>query len=158
MCEFSTKKDLDFYGKIKLINFLRTNPKTVISSLNKESFTSDEFLQPSLEDDGLLIDLDDDEEEGEGGLETDGVDSLRKRLAEMEVQFEKYKEEVAKNFLRDAEKREPTASSSSTKSKGQTSSDKEEGEERDDDTDYFQSYSGNGAIITISKVNISSSS
>ncbi|KAI9884564.1 MAG: hypothetical protein M1823_003659 [Watsoniomyces obsoletus] len=61
---------LDFYSKIKLVNYVRTEVRagrTISSSsdLRKELFQDDKYLEPVLKDDALLYNLD---EIGEGDL------------------------------------------------------------------------------------------
>jgi len=52
---------LDFYGTIKLVNYVRTQARSGISSIdttNPQLWQDDNFMQPALEDDALLFSLD----------------------------------------------------------------------------------------------------
>lgn len=138
---------LDFYEKIKFINYLRTNPKAALDGLKKEDFAGEEYFKPVLEDDPLLFEADDDDEEVDTDPKGKAVESeaaqiqqLQQRLADMESQFQAYKEKVAENFLKEAENRgvvyEKPALPQGL---------------RDDDTHYFNSYSGNDIHETMLK-------
>lgn len=130
---------LDFYGTIKLINYIRTSTAAAcIPEFSSKSFFEDEkFLQPVLEDDALLFGLDDVADEGEvvteeGGALSDAekVKELETRLASLSRQFSEYKEVVNKSF--EARLVEP----------------EEVEKKRDDDSHYFHSYAGNGTTIS----------
>lgn len=131
----SSLTDLDFYGTIRLVNYIRTSTKAsrIPDMSSKALFEDEKFLQPVLEDDALLFGLDDivDEEEEAGGrkeasTDAERVKELEIRLASLSQQFAEYREAVNKSF--EAQLVEP-----------------EKGEvKRDDDSHYFHSYAGNG--------------
>lgn len=99
---------LDFLGSVKLVNYLRKeamkgNVVNVIHS--KDAFESDEYLQPTLEDDALLFSLDEiagDPSIDEGTAETTSANGntqfLQQRIAELELQFANYRSEVAETL------------------------------------------------------------
>lgn len=124
---------MDFYGTIKLVNYIRFETKASrIPEFKSKAFLGDErFLQPVLEDDALLFGLDDiageEEETGGKGSATDAekIKELEARLASLSQQFVEYKEAVNRSF--EAQLVEPV---------------KEE-TKRDDDSHYFHSYAGN---------------
>lgn len=58
MCDI----DLDFYSSMKLVNYLRAEVKSGNARPevnNAEAWADDKYLQPTLEDDALLFNLDD---------------------------------------------------------------------------------------------------
>lgn len=64
------REGLDFYGMIKLVNYIRSSAKAgseTADTSNIDLWKDDKFLQPVLEEDALLFSLDDlVEEAGEG--------------------------------------------------------------------------------------------
>lgn len=135
-------RGLDFYGRIKLVNYLRTL-KAHGESYNARdrAFENDDgFLKPVLEGDALLFSLDsDDELEGgaidgdEGkGKEEKRIKELEEMLADLKVQFAEYKQAVSKSFVKNLE------DSATGLAAG-----KPNGGVRDDDSHYFDSYAGN---------------
>lgn len=130
---------LDFYGTIKLVNYIRasTAAACIPDFSSKSLFEDEKFLQPVLEDDALLFGLDEvvDEEEvgvkAEGGVVSDAekVKELEVRLASLSRQFSEYKEVVNKSF--EAQLVEPEKAEKN----------------RDDDSHYFHSYAGNGTTV-----------
>ncbi|KAJ3076735.1 Protein arginine N-methyltransferase 3 [Podochytrium sp. JEL0797] len=118
---------LDFYGGIRLVNFVRTqvkaNPAFKASSVSvtlSNWIKDDAFLIPVIENDPLLyaIDFDDSEDEADQdeqlaaqataiSLEDDSSDkkkvqSLERQLAELKTAFSDYKVLVRKTFLEDS--------------------------------------------------------
>lgn len=96
----------------------------------------DKYLRPVLEDDALLFDLGDEEEEEEECIK-DGAKGLtedQKRIHELEERLKKL--ELVHSEYREAVNR------SLEMRLGEDRGDKKEGSE--DDSHYFESYSGNG--------------
>ncbi|KAG9820550.1 S-adenosyl-L-methionine-dependent methyltransferase, partial [Aureobasidium melanogenum] len=134
---------LDFFGAIKLVNYIRAeakngNSKPDVSS--KSLFDDDKYMQPVLEDDALLFSLDDvlDSENAAGqdlpiGTSSDKTAQLEAELARLRNQFAEYKLTVEKTL--DDRWNEPAkdgeAGSSNTK------------DENHQDPGYFDSYSYN---------------
>lgn len=86
--------ELDDYGRIKLINFIRRSVKEGVHDFSAPLATGDfllgdEYLKPVLENDALLYDLDPD------GLapdeDTDDVQVLKARIRDMEAQFAEFR-------------------------------------------------------------------
>ncbi|RPB10885.1 S-adenosyl-L-methionine-dependent methyltransferase [Morchella conica CCBAS932] len=132
--------ELDFYGTIKLVNYIRSETKAsrVPDFTSRAFLDDDKFLQPVLEDDTLLFSLDDPEldlgtEEKGATTNADKVKELELRLASLSQQFLEYKNAVNKSF--EAQLAEP---------------DKDE-VKRDDDSHYFHSYAGNDIHETMLK-------
>lgn len=145
------RKDLklDFYGTIKLINYIR---REVAAGRDGKSFISGEFLnegddllKPVVEGDPLLFAFDDEDEEEVPEVETSDpvvlkqqVKTLEEQLKDLEKKFESYREVVTKGFKDELAQR--------------IKSDKDgnaltQEEKRDDDTHYFKSYDTNGKQI-----------
>lgn len=131
---------MDFYGTIKLINYIRASTAAnCIPEFSSKSFFEDEkFLQPVLEDDALLFSLDEIageeeagpiREEGGAGSDAEKVKELEARLASLSQQFREFKEVVDRDF--EAQLVEPENAE----------------KKRDDDSHYFHSYAGNGRVI-----------
>ena len=150
---------LDFYGNIKLVNFIRSQVHSGnlvdSSAVKREDFEDEKFLKPILEDDALLFNLDelpDIQEIGEGKGKEPGTDSgylvarvseLEEELRKIQSQFDDYRITVKQTLdERWNDKSTPHASRSSVS----------ENEKRDDDSHYFSSYSYNGQFL---KSNIS---
>ncbi|EPS35465.1 hypothetical protein H072_11143 [Dactylellina haptotyla CBS 200.50] len=150
---------LDFYDKVKLINYIRKNTSSIkFESLTKKDFESEEYLQPVLEDDPLIIQLDDDDEE-EGGVPVDASNSvlpidvsdpaaatalirtLTQQINDLETNFANYKKAVAEDYLKRAESSDVVYAKPAKVPEGK----------RDDDTHYFDSYSGNDIHETMLK-------
>jgi protein arginine N-methyltransferase 3 len=147
---------LDFYGNIKLVNFIRSQVHSglTISSaaISKEDIADDKFLKPILEDDALLFSLDElpvvqDIAEGVGGgtdTDTAGgsgrlaarVSELEEELKRIQSQFDSYRVTV-KHALDDRWNEKVLGDASVPE--GATKEQK-----RDDDSHYFTSYSYNG--------------
>jgi hypothetical protein len=152
LIHIKNKFALDFYGCIKLVNFIRSqvkNGQTVSSDMSQADFEADIYLKPVLEDDALLFSLDDlpDAVHTQDAACIDSVQvnssaMLLSRIAELEEQLHKtqsqfldYKSSVAKTLDNRWNENLPGASASN----GSVAEDK-----RDDDSHYFNSYSYNG--------------
>ena len=158
---------LDFYGAVKLVNYLRSEflgGKTKPQVLSKAVFEDDKYLKPVLEDDALLIGLDDviGETSGdrpttnghEDGAVTNGkVDGTLSRIAELEgelqrlqSQFLEYRETVKRTLDDRWSEKEDTQLSHSNGVDSSAPVEEASGTstKRDDDSHYFTSYSYNG--------------
>ena len=145
------KLALDFYGTIKLVNYIRSEVKAK-STVNAETISAQDFedqkyLHPALEDDALLFNLDDLPEPSQGANGDDGSSSLIARIAELEEelkktqsQFTDYRDTVKKTL--DDRWNDKSAAGPSKSSDGDVKEVK-----RDDDSHYFSSYSYNGEIL-----------
>ncbi|KAF3931363.1 hypothetical protein ABW20_dc0104323 [Dactylellina cionopaga] len=155
------KLGLDFYGKVKLINYLRKNLSSVnLESLAKQDFESDDFLIPVLENDPLLFDIDDDDEEGGVSIDTTPsvlpidvsdpsaatalIQTLTQQIQELETNFANYKKAVAEDYLKRVESSNVVYDQPRVVADGK----------RDDDTHYFNSYAGNDIHETMLKDSI----
>ncbi|KAI9653968.1 MAG: hypothetical protein M1821_006829 [Bathelium mastoideum] len=107
--------DLDFYGMVKLVNFVRSKVKDGIADLkitSKETFGSDQYLQPVLPDDALLFCLDEVQirepnedhiatTENENSITNDPttkIQSLEAELSKLRSQFTDYRLAVAQTL------------------------------------------------------------
>lgn len=144
--EVRNKFSLDFYGTIKLVNYIRStvrNGQTTLLDVAKADFEDDKFMMPVLQDDALLFNLDDLPPAGKQGDEPVADDrNLLARVAELEeelrktqFQFEDYRS-VVKKTLTDRWNDNSTDQNSAHP--------KPAAEKRDDDSHYFTSYSYNG--------------
>jgi protein arginine N-methyltransferase 3 len=144
---------LDFYGSIRLINYIRSEIKSgrpVSSNISLMDFEAEEFLKPVLEDDALLFNLGDLPEVGLGqksvNLDYAGVNGttrLLTRVAELEEelqktqsQFSDYRSTVIQTL--DERWKDSSVGTDSNISNGVKE------EKCDDDSHYFSSYSYNG--------------
>lgn len=138
---------LDFYGSIKLVNYIRTkvhSGEKVTSAISKEDLNDEKYLKPVLEDDALLFSLDDLPEVAQAnGLETADNGQLVARVSELEEelrriqsQFDDYRTTVKQTLDERWNDKAPVGPS--------RSSIVEPEEKRDDDSHYFSSYSYNG--------------
>ena len=147
---------LDFYGNIKLVNYIRTQVHSghkVTEDVSKEAFEDEKFLKPLLEDDALLFSLDElpdveqnfsaSQDNGKGAERDSGelvsrVSELEEELRMMQTQFDNYRATV-KETLDERWNNQDTTEQSSNAKKEET---------RDDDSHYFSSYSYNGEYST----------
>lgn len=142
----TTSLSLDFYGTIKLVNYIRQRAKEggSVVDIRRDDFDDDRFLKPVLEDDAVLFNIDElsviQDCNRQVSHTSDPLTSppLVARIAELEEelrrtqsQFVEYRETV-KATLEDRWNEEQTGNPEAI---GQ----------RDDDTHYFSSYSYNGA-------------
>jgi type I protein arginine methyltransferase len=140
---------LDFYGTIRLVNYIRSEVKAgraVTPSLPKEVLEDDRYLKPVLEDDALLFNLDDlpdvvplDEVNTFGIVAADRSTELLGRVLELEQelrktqsQFSNYKVAVQQTLDRRWSDEVGTVASRGA------------GEKTDYDSSYFSSYAYNG--------------
>ena len=157
--EIRQRLGLDFYGNVKLVNFIRSqvhsgNP--VSSDVSRADFDDEKFLKPVLEDDALLFSLDELPEvrggvegavdKGKGVSRDSGelvarVSELEEELRRIQSQFDDYRMTVKQTL---DERWNDKASSGPS---GSGVADKEE--KRDDDSHYFSSYSYNGKPSSI---------
>ena len=147
---------LDFYGSVKLVNFIRAQVHSgeLVSSstISREDFEDERFLKPVLEHDALLFNLDElpelqDSSEPAKGKEIVAnsayldarILELEEELQKIQSQFDDYRVTVKQTLdERWNDKSAPTSAY------GQA----EKEEKRDDDTHYFSSYSYNGKSWT----------
>lgn len=149
--EVREKLGLDFYGNVKLVNYIRSqvhSGQKVSSDVSKAEFEDDKFLKPVLEDDALLFSLDELPEVTEGAqsanldkgkaVSTDSeplaarVIELEEDLRRMQLQFDNYRSTVSQTL------------DERWNASGVSKSTEEKEEKRDDDSHYFSSYSYNG--------------
>lgn len=101
--------DLDFFGTVKLVNYIRSevkagNAKPDVSS--RSLFEDDKYMIPTLEDDALLFSLDDISDEqlrvGEENEKSDDpvgrVEELERELSRLRGEFAEYKDMVKKSL------------------------------------------------------------
>lgn len=153
--EVRQRLGLDFYGNIKLVNYIRSqvhSGQKVTSDVSKAEFDDEKYLKPLLEDDALLFNLDelpDVVESSSGsldkgkGVERDSgelvtrVSELEEELRMMQVQFDNYRATVKETLDERWNSKDNSGSSGAEKE-----------EKRDDDSHYFSSYSYNGQLLS----------
>jgi type I protein arginine methyltransferase len=154
--EIRQRLGLDFYGNIKLVNFIRSqvhSGKKVSANISKQDLDDEKYLKPVLEDDALLFSLDELPEvmggvHGTNGKEvSSGSGELVSRVLELEeelrriqLQFDNYRATVSET-LDDRWNEKTTAGPSQV-------IETEKEEKRDDDSHYFSSYSYNGSFYS----------
>lgn len=153
--EIRQKLALDFYGNIKLVNYIRSEVqagKEIPANITKDLFEDDKFLKPVLEDDALLFSLDElpevTEEASPSNEESSSKDSansgslvarvseLEEELRRIQNQFDNYRTTVSETL---DDRWNDKSSSGPSKSEPEAKEEK-----RDDDSHYFTSYSYNG--------------
>jgi protein arginine N-methyltransferase 3 len=155
--EIRQRLGLDFYGNIKLVNYIRSQVHSgakVTSDISKADFDDEKYLKPLLEDDALLFSLDelpDVVESSSGGVDKGkGVDrdsgelvsrvsELEEELRMMQVQFDNYRATVTETLDERWNSKDTNGPSSGA----------EKEEKRDDDSHYFSSYSYNGQFLIL---------
>lgn len=159
--EVCAKLRLDFYARVRLVNFLRkTRPRPdVVKSLtgNEPLFTDDAYLVPVIQEDPYLRMGSDDwsDEDEEDAAETrvsnpeDKDREIRRLTGKLKqakqdlIDFKQLVEqrfrssEIAEAAREDQAARPPTSSTAAMVPK------------RDDDTHYFKSYGDNGAFLHV---------
>lgn len=150
------KLGLDFYGTIKLVNYIRSqvhSGQKVTARISCEDFDNEKYLKPVLEDDALLFSLDELPEilevvqsadkgktvDAEPGALVARVSELEEELRRMQVQFDNYRATVSETLDERWKQDNPSGPS---KSEGEAREEK-----RDDDSHYFSSYSYNGMAL-----------
>ncbi|KAL2069731.1 hypothetical protein VTL71DRAFT_14410 [Oculimacula yallundae] len=152
------KLGLDFYGNIKLVNYIRSqvhSGQKVSPDVSKADFEDDKFLKPVLEDDALLFSLDELPEVTEELQNTDSdkgkavggdaepltarVIELEEDLRRIQLQFDNYRSTVSQTL------------DERWNASGSSKSAEEKEEKRDDDSHYFSSYSYNDIHETMLK-------
>lgn len=141
------KLNLDFYGSIKLVNYIRAcarDGKAVSADLKWEDINDDSFLKPVLADDAVIFNLDEledivpsnEQETMHSGNATmiARVSELEDELKRLQTHFDSYRDTVAKNL--DERWNSPSSSSNTNPAQSVVP--------RDDDSHYFKSYSYNG--------------
>lgn len=151
---------LDFYGNVKLVNYIRSqvhsgNP--VSSGVSKKDFEDDGFLKPILEDDALLINLDElpevqpraqagigesssgNEIPNDSGRLVARVTELEEELRRIQSQFDDYRTTVKQTLDDRWNDKSVNGSAGSVEDSKDVKDSK-----RDDDSHYFSSYSYNG--------------
>jgi protein arginine N-methyltransferase 3 len=155
--EIRQRLALDFYGSIKLVNFIRSqvhSGNNVSPDISQQDIEDEKYLKPVLEDDALLFSLDElpdvmDGLQGTNGKEvsTDSgelvnrVSELEEELRRIQLQFDNYRVSVSET-LDDRWNEKGTPGSS-----GAAGTEHEE--KRDDDSHYFSSYSYNGSFPSL---------
>lgn len=144
-CVLTRRKELDFLGLVKLVNYVRSevriNKNTHPDVSSEAVFDDEKYLKPFLEDDALLYSLDDVFEEGANVGPVSEVDQLREQLEALQSQFSAYREQV-QNVMLDRLEQSDSAPGSANVPAG--SSQKKTSTEADDiENGYFNSYSYN---------------
>lgn len=154
--ELRQRLGVDFYGNIKLVNFIRSqvhsgNPVSSLT-ISREEFEDEKFLKPVLEDDALLFNLDElpevqettagtgngKEAAADSGYLVARISELEEELRRIQSQFDDYRITVKQTL----DERWNEKSASGLSGSGNVEVEKEE--KRDDDSHYFSSYSYNG--------------
>lgn len=159
---------LDFFGKLKLVNYIRSqvlHGKT--PELNQpELFLEDsQYLKPVMEDDALLFGIQDEDSENEeedadvvyekeqlqqiAKESTEKAKSLQVQLSNLQLQFDEYKDIVRTILNRGADSDNGDESSNSSSSSRSGSPDRrrrrksERKKKHTNDDHYFESYAYN---------------
>ena len=151
--EIRQRLALDFYGSIKLVNFIRSQVHSgniVSPEITQQDLDDEKYLRPVLEDDALLFSLDELPDVMEGVQSTNGkevangsvelvsrVSELEEELRRIQLQFDNYRASVSETL----DDRWNEKGASESVGTGQE-------EKRDDDSHYFSSYSYNGWLPT----------
>lgn len=167
---------LDFYGTIKLVNYIRLTVRDGNEPALKAPsvWEDDKYLQPVLEDDAVLFSLDellmpgpndatdDEANTAAGGQEEQGsdVDKLKAQLEALQQQFADYRHAVEQTLEqrwsdREDTSRSNTAGSSALPYRGKDKPGRlnsiqevEQGQgKKEDDHYYFESYAYNGELL-----------
>ena len=133
---------LDFYGSIKLVNYIRQqvkDGKPAPTTITKADIEDDKYLKPVLDDDALLFNLDELPE-----AKDTAQDNLLARVAELE-------EELRKTQLQFGDYRNVVAKTLDERWNDNSAAPEKKEEKRDDDSHYFTSYSYNDIHETMLK-------
>jgi type I protein arginine methyltransferase len=144
---------LDFYGSIRLINYIRNEVKSgrsVSSNISLMDFEAEEFLKPVLEDDALLFNLGDlpeisleQKSANSEYVEGDGSAKLLTRVVELEEELRKTQSQFSEYRSTVIQTLDQRWKDASTGTDANIPKEAQE-EKRDDDSHYFSSYSYNG--------------
>ncbi|KAK7548745.1 protein arginine methyltransferase RmtB [Phyllosticta citricarpa] len=155
LAEVVARFGLDFYQRIKLVNYIRSQVRAGNSQPDLSSaavFADDKYLQPVLEDDALLFlvdELGDSEEEAHQDPQGDRVKQLEEELQALKANFADYREAVSRTLEeRWAEKDAPNGTQAGPSANGQKSEDKQQ---KGVEQGYFDSYSYNDIHETMLK-------
>ncbi|KAK7518149.1 protein arginine methyltransferase RmtB [Phyllosticta citriasiana] len=155
LAEVVARFGLDFYQRIKLVNYIRSQVRAGNSQPDLSSaaaFADDKYLQPVLEDDALLFlvdELGDSEEEADQDPQGDRVKQLEEELRALKANFADYREAVSRTLEeRWAEKEAPNGTQAGPSTNGQKSEDKQQ---KGVEQGYFDSYSYNDIHETMLK-------
>lgn len=170
--------ELDFFGCMKLINYIRTETKgrqSMPEFQSKDAFEDDKYLQPALEDDALLFSVDElleicqsgasqtsegkQAESGKGKQYTESarVAELEEQLQRLQSQFADYRATVEKTLderwsdkdTSNTIREDFSASALGSRAPLSAPEKKKQAELRDDDTHYFDSYAYSGTTRSI---------
>ncbi|KAI9674119.1 MAG: hypothetical protein M1817_001937 [Caeruleum heppii] len=174
--ELGVTAGLDFYGTIRLINYIRSevktgNTKPDVSEQNKTAWVEDErYLRPALEDDALLFSVDEILEAGkettkkgaESGDPVEDVSSAR-RVAELEEELQRVQSQFTDYRLtvkKTLEERLEEPSSSAQPASAPIPKPTKDGRlpHQEDDSHYFTSYAYNDIHETMLKDEIRTAS
>ena len=122
-------------------------------------FEDEQYLKPTMEDDAVLYSLDDIDEAAfdTSSAPNDGeqeVQELRERLAQLQIQFAAYREEVQVSFQKHVNKMKDTPASQPNDApdpNGATTKETTTSAQEDQDTGYFHSYATNPIHETMLK-------
>jgi protein arginine N-methyltransferase 3 len=150
-----SKLGLDFYGNIKLVNYLRSqvhSGKPIPSDLTRKEFDDEKYLKPVLEDDAVLFTLDDLPEVDEIPYEADAQDKgkgVEKDSGSLIARVSELEEELRRVHTQFSDYRDTVKTTLDKKwnEAGQSGSAVPKEEKRDDDSHYFSSYSYNGNVV-----------
>ncbi|KAK9237672.1 S-adenosyl-L-methionine-dependent methyltransferase [Lipomyces kononenkoae] len=164
---------LDFFGKVKLINYIRAQVKAGIQpELNRPELflENSQYLKPTMQDDALLFGIqDDDSEEEEDDPDAiyekeqlaevareygDKVKVLQSQLKDLQLQFDEYKDIVRTVLNRDFDSDTGSESSSRSSSPARRSGSSSKGKSKQSangDDHYFESYAYNDIHETMLK-------
>ena len=145
-------EDLDFLDRVQLINYVRSEvkerrqlPKVWTTTL----FEDERYLKPTLEDDAVLYSLDDIDESAfgtEAALNNgeQEIQELHERLAQLQIQFSAYREEMQVSFRTNLNQMEDTTNDKMNgESVLENNSKPGASSQEDQDSGYFDSYSYN---------------
>ncbi|KAK9467715.1 S-adenosyl-L-methionine-dependent methyltransferase [Lipomyces arxii] len=143
---------LDFFGKLKLVNYVRTQVKAGRTpELNRpELFLDDgQYMKPAMADDALLFGLQDDDSDAEeedadvvyekemlveaARESAEKVKFLSSKLQELQLQFDEYKDIVKTVLSRDVD----------SESENSEEDGPQKNKKVDNDSHYFESYAHN---------------
>jgi type I protein arginine methyltransferase len=150
------KFSLGFYGCIKLVNYIRSEMKSgrlVSSDILQTDFEIDKYLIPVLQDDALLFNLGDLPDVISDGKATDAEPGSCHETATLLARVAELEEELHKTQSQFLNYRETVACTLDERwndgllSRGALDGAATE-EKRDDDSQYFSSYSYNGMLCT----------